>query len=210
MSDNGKENGLPDEATLAGATTSLNSTGKWAAWVVAHDNSRNSILKDNGRDFMYVPSPTVVSFTSGSGPNGYSRLSPSHLGASLGQADAVGLLPYLVGSQPIVAIAYRDRTLAFAQASPKFLIPFLVAVLIVGFIATFFVPKLPFGLPRRDFGVYSWLAAIDVEELKKILDDRRDGLVGDVPLNEKERREKMCLEEMAGKFGDIRLRYGVR
>ena len=40
-------------------TRYLNTTGKNLAFVVAHDNSINQMLKDNGRDFFYVPSPTV-------------------------------------------------------------------------------------------------------------------------------------------------------
>lgn len=37
----------------------LNSTGKSNAFAVAHDNSVNQMIKDNGRDFFYVPSPLV-------------------------------------------------------------------------------------------------------------------------------------------------------
>jgi hypothetical protein len=40
-------------------TRYLNTTGKFHAFAVAHDNSVNQMLKDNGRDFPYVPSPTV-------------------------------------------------------------------------------------------------------------------------------------------------------
>lgn len=38
---------------------SLNSTGKFDAFAVAHDNSINQMVKDNGRDFWYVPSNLV-------------------------------------------------------------------------------------------------------------------------------------------------------
>ena len=40
-------------------TRNLNTTGKNPAFYVAHDNSINQMVKDNGRDFFYVPSPTV-------------------------------------------------------------------------------------------------------------------------------------------------------
>ena len=40
-------------------TRNLNTTGKSPAFYVAHDNSINQMVKDNGRDFFYVPSPTV-------------------------------------------------------------------------------------------------------------------------------------------------------
>lgn len=37
----------------------LNSTGKMQAFAVAHDNSINQMVKDNGRDYWFVPSPLV-------------------------------------------------------------------------------------------------------------------------------------------------------
>jgi len=40
-------------------TRNLNTTGKNPAFFVAHDNSINQMVKDNGRDRFYVPSPTV-------------------------------------------------------------------------------------------------------------------------------------------------------
>ena len=40
-------------------TRNLNTTGKNPAFYVAHDNSINQMVKDNGRDQLYVPSPTV-------------------------------------------------------------------------------------------------------------------------------------------------------
>lgn len=40
-------------------TRYLNTTGKNPAFFVAHDNSINQMVKDNGRDRFYVPSPTV-------------------------------------------------------------------------------------------------------------------------------------------------------
>jgi len=42
-------------------TRYLNTTGKNPAFFVAHDNSINQMVKDNGRDIAYVPSPTVGS-----------------------------------------------------------------------------------------------------------------------------------------------------
>ena len=37
----------------------VNSTGKFDAFVVAHDNSVDQMVKDNGRDMWYAPSPLV-------------------------------------------------------------------------------------------------------------------------------------------------------
>lgn len=39
--------------------TELNSTGCADAYEALHGNSVNQVLKDNGRDSFYVPSPTV-------------------------------------------------------------------------------------------------------------------------------------------------------
>jgi hypothetical protein len=44
---------------LKGVQRGLNSSGKWAPFANAHFNARNVILKDNGRDWFYVPNPTV-------------------------------------------------------------------------------------------------------------------------------------------------------
>lgn len=52
----GKVRGTP----ITGAGN-LNTTGKNPAFYVAHDNSINQMVKDNGRDRPYVPSPTVGS-----------------------------------------------------------------------------------------------------------------------------------------------------
>jgi len=40
-------------------TRYLNTTGKLKSYAVAHDNSVNQMVKDNGQDFPYTPSPTV-------------------------------------------------------------------------------------------------------------------------------------------------------
>jgi hypothetical protein len=46
---------------LSGIQRGLNSTGKWTVFEIARINARNVMLKDNGRDFRYVPNPTVSS-----------------------------------------------------------------------------------------------------------------------------------------------------
>ena len=40
-------------------TRNLNTTGKNPAFYLAHDNSINQVVKDNGRDYFYAPSLTV-------------------------------------------------------------------------------------------------------------------------------------------------------
>ncbi|KAG8737957.1 hypothetical protein FRC10_007471 [Ceratobasidium sp. 414] len=92
-----------------GVQWGINSTGKFAAFASAHDNSRNVMLKDNGRDYWYVPNPTLVSFTNGSGPLGYTKLDAERVADAIAKSDSQHLLPYLAGSQSIVARSYPDK-----------------------------------------------------------------------------------------------------
>lgn len=75
-----------------------------------------------------------------------------HLEDSLGMADAANLLPYLTGSQLITAYQYADNTVAIARVLTFPTILTLFVILVLGFSAAFLVPKLPLGIPRRDFG----------------------------------------------------------
>ncbi|CAE6465347.1 unnamed protein product [Rhizoctonia solani] len=139
----------------------INSAGKWVPFSNAHSNARNVMLKDNGRDWYHVPNPTVVSFTGNTEPGNYTKLVAAELQDVLGDVDCQHLLPYLVGSRPIVAHMYPDKTLAYTKIYLVWLIVTLIVVLLLGFVVAIFVPRLPLGLPRRDFGVFSWIAAIE-------------------------------------------------
>ncbi|KAG9079791.1 hypothetical protein FRC06_007464, partial [Ceratobasidium sp. 370] len=153
---------IPQVTTIQdGAQWGINSTGKFAAFASAHDNSRNVMIKDNGRDFWYVPNPTLVSFTNGSGPLGYTKLDAARVADALAKSDSQHLLPYLAGSQLIVARSYPDKTVAYTRTSRLSLGILLLLMLLLGYLLAIFVPRLPLGLPRRDFGVFSWLAAIE-------------------------------------------------
>lgn len=66
--------------------------------------------------------------------------------------DAAQLLPYLTGSQPIVAYQYSEEVLAYATVLPVPTVLALLAVLLLGFTSAFVVPRLPLNIPRRDFG----------------------------------------------------------
>ncbi|KDQ10054.1 hypothetical protein BOTBODRAFT_500583 [Botryobasidium botryosum FD-172 SS1] len=172
----------------------LNSTGKGDAWVVAHDNSRNVMLKDNGRDKPYVPSPTAVSFTNGTGPEGYTKLDPARVANVLAESDASNLLPYLVGTEPILAHQYLDRTVAYTQIDPWILLAFIGIVLVFGVLGTMFVPTLPLGLPRRNFGTASFVML------------RGEGLP---PRKVDASWEGEELEDLEQRLGNSRLRFGV-
>ena len=62
-----------------------------------------------------------------------------------------------MGSAPIVAQAYADETLAYVTYEQWELISLPILVLILGIVGELFVPTLPLNIPRRAFGVYSWL-----------------------------------------------------
>ncbi|KAF8607475.1 hypothetical protein BDV93DRAFT_519523 [Ceratobasidium sp. AG-I] len=178
-----------------GIQRGINSTGKWAAFFNAHNNSRNVLAKDNGRYFRYVPNPTVVSFTGGTEPSGYTKLNSWELQDVLGDVDSQHLLPYLVGSQEIVAHTYPDKTVAHAKVYLVWLIVSLVVVLLLGFAVAIFVPRLPLGLPRRSFGVISWLAAIEGDELVNL------------PMGSVGRHER--LEDLQRKAKNVPVRYAA-
>ena len=186
---------------LGSYVRALNSTGKYSAYQIryagilslerrlfglySHDNSVNQMLKDNGMDRWYVPSPTTVSFTGNVGPEGYTQLSPQFYTDVRGKADASNALPFLSGTRPIVVRAYKDTVSASASFQPGILAGVLGAALLLGALAGFFVPALPFDIPRRGFGLFSWVAALQGQELGGEL--ARDSVDRHMDLGELER-----------------------
>ena len=73
------------------------------------------------------------------------------------------MLPYLAGSGPVVAQSYGDQTLAYVTYKQWQLIGLPALVLVLGIVGELFVPTLPLNIPRRGFGVYSWLALLQSE-----------------------------------------------
>ncbi|KAF9268361.1 hypothetical protein L218DRAFT_854066 [Marasmius fiardii PR-910] len=175
------------------ATRELNSTKLRDVYETLHDNSVNQVLKDNGRDMDYVPSPTIVSYTGGSGPTDYTELSPEFFGKAKAKADSANMLPYFAGSGDAVAWAFSDQVLAEARLNTPIALGLLGLILLMGVIAGFFVPKLPMGVPRRGFELYSWLAAFQANEL-----------IGDRPPL---LRRQMHLDDIEKEFGDLKFRY---
>ncbi|KAK0191490.1 hypothetical protein F5146DRAFT_1048998 [Armillaria mellea] len=159
--------GAPEEKRT-GKARQLNSTRLQDVYDVLHGNSVNQMVKDNGRDAFYVPSPTLVSFTSGTGPYGYTELSGDLFARARAQADATNVLPYFAGSADTLARQYPDLVLAYAKIRVQYMVGLLIIVLGVGVIAGLFVPVLPFQVPHRGFDIYSWLAAFRANELTHI------------------------------------------
>ena len=107
----------------------------------------------------------VVSFTDGAGPEGYTSLSASRFASIRASSDASNVLPFLSGSGRILANSYRSETLAWAEFAPWQLATLLGVSLLLGVIAAFFLPRLPLDVPRRGFGLFSWIAVLQGQEL---------------------------------------------
>ncbi|KLO16745.1 hypothetical protein SCHPADRAFT_847669 [Schizopora paradoxa] len=184
--------------TLNDVERTINSTGKATAYSAAHDNSVNQMVKDNGRDFFYVPSPMVVSFTSGNGPSGYTQLSPSLYAAARASADATNVLPFLAGTKQIVGRRYADLILANASVNMIFAVIALGVIFVVGIVAASCVPRLPFGVPQRGFDLFSWLTVLYGDNLSEQLpNDMLKGGLG----------EKVDTTTTKERIGSLRLRY---
>jgi len=123
------------------------------------------MVKDNGLDTWYAPSPMTVSFTGNTGLDGYTELSPQIYADVRGKIDASNVLPFLSGTRPVVVRAYKDEFLASASFDRCTLGGVLGIVLLLGSLAGLFVPALPLGVPRRGFGLFSWVAVMHGREL---------------------------------------------
>ena len=99
-----------------------------------------------------------MSLTGGTRDEGYTELSPARLATILAQFSAAHVLPYLAGSGQVVAQVYEDETLAYVTYKQWQLIGLPILIWVLGTIGELFVPTLPHNVPRRGFGVYSWLA----------------------------------------------------
>ena len=143
-----------------------------------------------------MPSPTTVSFTGNVGPEAYTELSPDAYADVRGKADASNVLSFLSGTQPLVVRAYRDEVRASASFKPPLLIGVLGGTLLLGVLAGLLVPALPFDIPRRGFGLFSWVAALQGQELG-----------GEVAQNTVDRH--MDLEELEETLGEKRVHFVI-
>jgi len=123
------------------------------------------MLKDNDAMLRYGPSPTTVSFTGNTGPEGYTELSPQFYAEVRGRVDASNDLLFLSGTRPIVVRAYKDVVLASASFDTHILCGVLGIALLLGVLAGLFIPALPLDIPRRGFGLFSWVAVLHGQEL---------------------------------------------
>ncbi|KAJ7667582.1 hypothetical protein DFH06DRAFT_983175, partial [Mycena polygramma] len=175
----------------------LNSTNLFNVYDVAHTNSANQILKDNGRDAFYVPSPTLVLLHFAQAPKGYLELSAPYFAQARAMSDASNVLTYFAGSGQTVARCYPDRVLSNTKINTLDAVIVIVAVLLLGVCAGLFVPRLPMSVPRRGFELYSWMAAFYSHELVLDQIDHSEGMV-----------KRMELRDIQKHLGDLRFRYG--
>jgi len=123
------------------------------------------MVKDNDARLRYAPSPTTVSFTGNIGPRDYTELSAQIYADVQGKVEASNALPFLSGTGPIVVRVHKDEVLASASFNPYILGGVLGIALVLGALAGLFVPALPFDIPRRGFGLFSWVAVLHGQEL---------------------------------------------
>ncbi|KAF8730570.1 hypothetical protein RHS02_07672, partial [Rhizoctonia solani] len=152
---------IEEPLSQPGVEHGISSANKFAVYNASHYNARNIMLKDNGRDWWFAPNPTVVAFGGGNSPTEYTQLNAENIARVMANSDSQHLLPYLVGSQLVLAHVYRDKTVAYTFIYTTWLAIILAVVLVNGIVVSVFVPRLPLGLSRRDIGVNSWLAAIE-------------------------------------------------
>ncbi|PPQ70480.1 hypothetical protein CVT24_013287 [Panaeolus cyanescens] len=174
-------------------TRGLNSTGLINVYIVTHQNSINSMLKDNGPEGGYRPSPSIVAYTDGVGISGYSEFSVEKYEQARSLADARNALPYFAGTGRLLARRYTDKVVTRSEINNPFMAVALGSVLLLGLISGFFVPRLPFGQPRRGFDLYSWMTAFYAQELTS---DKPNGIY-----------KNMDLKDIVKTNSNIRLRY---
>ena len=124
------------------------------------------------------------------------------------------VLPFLAGSQQIVAQRYKGAQVAFAHILTIPMIIAIAALVLAGAVGCFFVPALPGGHPQRRFDLYSWVAALEGDGLSMVRVRRGDGSKLDSEARIEDRgdwrsdgwRPAMPLEIVERDFGELRLR----
>ena len=141
----------------------------------------------------YSPVVQLLSYTGGDGPNGYTTLSETLYAQARAMADARNVLPYFAGSGSLLAFQYPDRIVTTVAIFTVAFVVSLIMVCLVGVLAALFVPRLPLSVPRRGFGLYSWVAAFYAKEF---VSERTLGI-----------ERNMDLEEIEDQIGEVRFRY---
>ena len=142
-----------------------------------------------------------MSFTDGSGPTGYTKLSPERFASARAMADATNVLPFLAGTGAVVARLYPSHIISVASVDTVPMVIANVAILILGLIAGLCVPRLPLAVPRRGFDLMSWLAVL-----------YGDNVVGQLPIlpgSHSSLNQRVAVEDVDRRLGDVRIKYKV-
>ena len=97
-----------------------------------------------------------------------------------------------------MARKYQDIVVSDASINTPAMLGYLAFVLLVGLIAGLFVPRLPLGMPRRGFEMYTWMAAFQAGDLVAEIDEHA---------GEKEVSKNMELDEIESAMGDLKVKY---
>ncbi|KDQ11823.1 hypothetical protein BOTBODRAFT_57228 [Botryobasidium botryosum FD-172 SS1] len=149
--------GAVNQALYADPSSVLDSSNISSAYQAAVYFARKDMTAES-TGFPYTPSPILVDFTGNNGtdgPGAYTKLSPSSMETVIGAWDSSQALPYLIGTGYITAQVRQDRIIATGKVNELYLGLALGLILLVGFIADVCIPRLPDGVPLRDFGMLS-------------------------------------------------------
>jgi hypothetical protein len=97
-----------------------------------------------------------------------------------------------------VARVYDDEMRASIHVSAGPLIVALGFALVLGIIAGMLTPRLPLSVPRREFGMYSWLAVL-----------QGDALLREAMQAGAELERRMDVRDVERRIGNVKVRYVV-
>lgn len=139
----------------------------------------------------------LVSFTNGSGPNGYTELSAVSLASTRALADATNVLPFLAGSGPLAARFYPSSQKAHVHVN-KYWSGLVIGLhLLLGFVICCTVPRLPDSVPHRGFDFLTYCAILFGDELT-IQNFAELGVL----------KPNDTVEEVEQKIGKVKVAYG--
>jgi len=145
--------GAVNQALYADPSSVLDSSNISSAYQAASYFARRDMTGES-TGFLYAPTPILVDFTGNSGtagPGAYTKLSPSSMETVIGGWDSSQALPYLIGTGYITAQARQDRIIGIGKVNILYLGLVLGLTLLVALIADVCIPRLPNGVPLRDF-----------------------------------------------------------
>ena len=96
-----------------------------------------------------------------------------------------------------MAQQYKDLVVSTATVNTPATVGYLMFLLLVGLMAGLFVPRLPLGMPRRGFELYTWMAGFQAGEL--VINEHAG----------EETLRHMELEEIEREMGGLKVMYAM-